>query len=439
MNLVKRYIQTSLVLRIIAGFILGGLAGIALWILSGTMGEEFMLNITSTVAPFGTVFVKMLKMIVIPVIFFSLVVGSSSLPIKKFGRVGVKVLIWYFACSALAAGVGIAGALIVNAGAGSDMNSWQNMVKVLGTNTQELAQGATTSGRAFSAIILNMFRNPFQSLAEGDFLPVIVFAILLGIAFRVLIENNEKGPRTERIRRVLDMFEALRDGVFKIVEWVLEYSPVGVFFLTVVNFALYGPQIVGTYVRVVIGVVGGVIFMILVVYPLLLAIATRSNPYTAMKKMQEAMIMAFATRSSAATLPVTISVAEKQLGIREELAAFALPLGATINMDGVCVHLPMFAVLAANMFGIDISAGDLIILMFTTILASIGTGGVPGGSTMLLFIILGAMGLDPSQVSIVVALALGINPVLDMFETMNNITGDLVCTYAVAKIENMTN
>ena len=147
--------------------------------------------------------------------------------------------------------------------------------------------------------------------------------------------------------------------------------------------------------------------------------------------------MAFITRSSAATLPVSIKTATEKLKIHSELASFSLPLGATINMDGVCVHLPMFAVLAANMFGVQLTFGGLAVLVITTVLASIGAGGVPGGSLMLLFIILETMGLSGQQVATIVALALGINPILDMFETMNNVTGDLVCTYAVAHNEGL--
>jgi len=149
--------------------------------------------------------------------------------------------------------------------------------------------------------------------------------------------------------------------------------------------------------------------------------------------------MAFITRSSAATLPVSIKTAEEELKIRNELASFSLPLGATINMDGVCVHLPMFAVLAANMFDIKLTLTSLVVLVITTVLSSIGAGGVPGGSLMLLFIILQTMGLSSQQVAVIVALALGINPILDMFETMNNITGDLVCSYAVAANEGLVN
>ena len=130
-------------------------------------------------------------------------------------------------------------------------------------------------------------------------------------------------------------------------------------------------------------------------------------------------------------------MSEQNLGINRELASFSLPLGATINMDGVCIHLPMFAILAANMFGISLGFGDLVLMTVTTVLAAVGTGGVPGGSLMLLFIILGAIGLDASQIAVIVALAIGINPILDMFETMANVTGDILCTYSVASLEGL--
>jgi len=177
--------------------------------------------------------------------------------------------------------------------------------------------------------------------------------------------------------------------------------------------------------------------MVFVVYSLLIFVVTRRSPYRVLKSIQEAMITAFITRSSAATLPVSMRVATDDLKIRNELVSFALPLGATINMDGVCVHLPMFAILAANMFGIELTTGSLVLLILTTVLASIGAGGVPGGSLMLLFLILESLGLDSTQVAVIVALALGINPILDMFETANNVTGDLICTLTVADTEKM--
>ena len=177
--------------------------------------------------------------------------------------------------------------------------------------------------------------------------------------------------------------------------------------------------------------------MVFVVYSLMILIAVRKNPISVMLKMQDPMLTAFVTRSSAAALPVSLRVANETLHIDENLSSFSLPLGSTVNMDGVCVHLPMFAVLAANLFNVPLTFTSLFILVITTVLVSVGAGGVPGGSLMLLFIILQNMNLDPAQIAIIVGLALGINPILDMFETMNNVTGDLVCTYCVAEMSGM--
>jgi len=438
------YFKSSLLKRIFGAFVLGSITGGILWYISSQAGypvgdavkNPILATLTSYILPLGEVFVKMLKMIVIPVVFFSLVVGASSLAINKFGRVGLKVIIWYFLCSLLAAFVGVFNAILFNPG-GANKEKWIAMSSDLsGQHLKEIASNAVT-GKNFQDLFLSMFQNPFKSLADGNFLPIIVFAIMLGLAIRVLLESSKNEKQLKYLNALTDMFHALRDAMFKIVDWVLEYSPIGVFVLSMINFAKFGPLIIGPYAKVLLGVVAGISILIFFVYTTLLAIATRKNPFAILKKMQEAMLTAFVTRSSAASLPVSIKVATEDLKVSEELASFSLPLGATINMDGVCVHLPMFAILAANMFGYDMTAGSVIVLVITTVLASIGTGGVPGGSLMLLFLILESMGLGSGQIAVIVGLALGINPILDMFETMNNVTGDMVCTYAVAKTENL--
>jgi len=434
-RLLRLYFRVSLIVRILIGFAGGSAVGVVFWHLSRPIGEApptgtLAETVIPYILPFGQVFVQLLQMIVVPIIFFSLVVGASSLPIRKFGHIGLRTILWYLATSLLAAVVGTALALAINPGSGAQLDAWQKLAAMRMTQTAEVAPDVSAGG-TLSQILLNLFRNPFEALAEGNFLPIIVFSILFGLAIRVVMESADE-PQAARLKLLSDLFEAGRDAMFKLVDWVLEYSPIGVFALTIVNFGLYGPSIVGPYVSVTLGVVLGILAMIFVVYPLLLWAATRQNPLAVLKRIREPMIMAFITRSSAATLPVSIKTAEEDLRIHNELASFSLPLGATINMDGVCVHLPMFAILAGNMFGIDLTLGSLVLLVVTTVLSSIGAGGVPGGSLMLLFIILESMGLSGQQVAVIVALALGINPILDMFETMNNVTGDLVCSYAVA-------
>jgi Na+/H+-dicarboxylate symporter len=172
--------------------------------------------------------------------------------------------------------------------------------------------------------------------------------------------------------------------------------------------------------------------MIFLIYPIAIAIFCRENPYKILARLREPMLTAFVTRSSAATLPVSFKAADS-LGVDRSVSSFSLPVGATVNMDGVCVHLPVFVILAANMFGHNLGVVDIATLCVSIVFASIGAGGIPGGSVFLLFMVLENMGLPSSQVSVIVALCLGINPILDMFETCCNVTGDSVCTYIVSK------
>lgn len=434
-KIIRGYLSTSLLVRLLAGFGAGSAIGILLWFISVRTGKPVAETVAPYITPFGSVLISMLKMIVIPVIFFSLISGAAALPIRRFGKIGLKVITWYLLCSLLAALLGTLLALLINPGGQSDLSGWQKMLSTLGIQPEAVLDTAPVQ-TGFVSILLNLFQNPFEALANNNFLAIIAFSILFGIAMRMILEAADR-PEDHILAQLLRLIDAARDVIFKIVEWILEYSPIGVLALSITNFGLYGPNIAGPYVSVTLGVVSGILVMMLLVYPLLLYFVSRRNPYTILKNMDEAVITAFITRSSAATLPVSLHTVQEKLHVRGELAGFSLPLGATINMDGVCVHLPMFAVLAANMFGMPLSISDLFILVMTTVLASIGAGGVPGGSIMLLFIILQTMGLDSSQIAVIVALAMGINPILDMFETANNVTGDMVCTFAVAENEKL--
>ena len=183
----------------------------------------------------------------------------------------------------------------------------------------------------------------------------------------------------------------------------------------------------------------GILLMIFVCYPLMIFIICRENPYPILWKLREPILTAFVTRSSAAALPVSIRTATEKMNVRKEFAGFTLSLGATVNMDGVCIHLPAFAVLAANLFGFTMGPWQIVLLVISVVFASIGAGGVPGGSIFLLFLVLECLNLTPEQVSLIVALALGINPLLDMFETACNVTGDNIGTYTIGKRLNLFN
>lgn len=423
--------KKNLVAQIFIAFIVGLIVGIGLYV-----SKIDIKGYVGFVSPFGQVLVAMLKMIVIPVILLSLIDGAASVPTKEFGKIGIKVIVWYFVTSLFAAVLGSVIAIIFNPGGGAaNKAAWANLVTTVQGSTEEIAKNANNS---LTDVLISMFQNPFQALATGNFLAIIVFAISFGLALKIISER-EDGAYTKKVADLLGILDAAKEAIFKMVDWILAYSPIGVFALTSVNFATYGSTLFGPYVNLTLGIVIGILVMIFAVYPLMMALTLRVNPFAVLMKMKEPMLTSFVTRSSAAALPVSLRVSKEELHVSENISSFALPLGSTINMDGVCIHLPMFAVLAANMFGAELSFVSLSVLVLTTVLASVGAGGVPGGSLMLLFIILQNMGLQSEQIAVIVGLALGINPILDMFETMNNVTGDLVCTYSVAKMSGLVN
>ncbi|MBQ7251090.1 MAG: dicarboxylate/amino acid:cation symporter [Kiritimatiellae bacterium] len=408
-----------LVRRILAGFFLGIAFGLA----ASRFAPEALPGMLAVVSPFGAVLVSMLKMVVYPIIFFSLVLGTASMPLRSSGRIGGAVVAWYFATSLVATVFGVAMALALDpamTAAAETAGRYMDGVKAL---------SASSAPEGFGAFLTGLFGNPFAALAEGRFLPIIVFAILFGLAARTMLDEGKNRASVEAMLRTCD---GVQHAAFKLIDWVMAYFPFGVFALTFCNFAENGTLLFGPYLRIVFCILAGVSAMILAVYPLAVALLCRENPYRVLFRLRQALLTAFVTRSSAATLPVSFRAMD-EVGVPRSLSSFSLPLGATVNMDGVCVHLPVFVILAANMFGLHLSAGQLGVLVVSVMFASIGAGGIPGGSVFLLFMVLENLGLEAGQVATIVALALGINPVLDMFETCCNVAGDNVCTYIVAR------
>ena len=416
--------KIPLVGKILIGFVLGTMIGLVLaeWCEPATAKK-----VLPFVAPFGNVLVAMLKMVVYPIILFSLILGAASLPLKRSGKVGGSVLLWYFATSIFATVFGVFLAYLLNpsmAAAKDVAASYMEGVKGL--------SGTSASG-AFGTFLVGLFQNPFASLANGQFLPIIVFAIAFGLCARAILDAADTDSKTRRaVEVMIEMLDGAQKVSFKLIDCVVHYFPIGVFALSVVNFGENGVLLFGPYAKITLCVMTGVCAMILVVYPLAIAFFCRENPYGVLLRLREPILTAFVTRSSAATLPVSFRAMDK-IGVERKLSSFSLPMGATVNMDGVCVHLPVFVILAANMFGHNLSVLDIGTLCLSIIFASVGAGGIPGGSVFLLFMVLENMGLPTEQVTMIVALCLGINPILDMFETCCNVTGDNVCTYIVAK------
>ena len=422
MNIMRKI---PLIAQILIGFVAGTLLGL---FLSECCAPETVKTVLSFISPFGSVLVAMLKAVVYPIILSSLIAGAAALPLRQSGRVGGAVLLWYTATSLFATVFGVALAYLLN----PSMTGADAMAAGHLAGAQEIAGGAVSG--TVTEFLVGLFQNPFSALAKGQFLPIIVFAIAFGLAARSLLDTlpDEEGETASAIRTMLNAVEGAQRVSFKLIDWVVRYFPIGVFALSVTNFATNGMLLFGPYFRITCCVVAGVSAMILLIYPLAIALFCRENPYRVLLRLREAILTAFVTRSSAATLPVSFRVMDA-LGVDRSLSSFSLPMGATINMDGVCVHLPVFVILAANMFGHELSILQIATLCLSIMFASIGAGGIPGGSVFLLFMVLENMGLPMEQVTLIVALALGINPVLDMFETCCNVTGDNVCTYIVAR------
>ncbi len=430
MALFAWYRRIPLVYLNIGAFIFGIVLGLGLWRLGDALGQEVVGQCTAILAPFGTVLVALLKMIVIPIIFFSLMVGAASLPLRKFGTMGLAVILWYLATSLYAAFFGTFMAWIFNP---KMANAAATAAKLLPQVDSMRQAAAADCGNPFLNLLYSLFMNPFQALAEGRFLPIIVFAILFGLAARAVIDAQPDSRDSRIITMMLDIAEAMQRTIFKMIEWVMLYFPVGILALTTVNFAIYGAGLFSSYFQVALCVIVGIVLMLLVCYPLLIFVICRENPYRLLLKLKEPILTAFVTRSSAATLPVSFKVADETLRIKPQLSGFTLSLGATVNMDGVCLHLPVFAVLAANMFGVELGPIQVLLLVLSVVFASIGAGGVPGGSIFLLFMVLEAFNLPQAQVAVIVALALGINPLLDMFETACNVAGDNIGNYVIGR------
>jgi Na+/H+-dicarboxylate symporter len=417
--------KLPLVARILLGFILGSCIGLLLGRLTS---DETLSKILQWVSPFGDVLVAMLKMVVYPIIFFSLICGAASMPIKTSGKTGGLVMLWYFLTSVFATVFGVAMAFLLNP-------SMQVSDDFVQGNVATVNQVVSSRGvKTISDFFVGLFSNPFEALATGQFLPIIVFAIFFGLCARCILDSDSVEEKIKSsIKSVIGFCDGVQHISFKMIDCVIQYFPFGIFALSITNFSRNGTMLFGPYARITCSVVLCVLIMVFVIYPIAILVFCRENPYKVMLNFRNPILTAFVTRSSSATLPISFYACDN-LGIKRSLSSFSLPMGATVNMDGVCIHLPVFVILAANIFSHQLSMLQIGTLCISILFASIGAGGIPGGSVFLLFMVLQAMQLPADQVTFIVALALGINPILDMFETACNVAGDNVCTYIVSKV-----
>ncbi|ALM74318.1 dicarboxylate/amino acid:cation symporter [Thermococcus barophilus] len=415
-GILRTYLDIPVLQKIFAGLILGVIVGLVL----GSLG--YADAVRTYIKPFGDIFVRLLKMLVMPIVFASLVVGAASISPARLGRVGVKIVIYYLLTSAFAVTLGIIMARIFKPGLGL-----------------QLATGAKFQAKQAPSMVqtlLNIIpKNPFGALANGQVLPTIFFAIVLGIALTYLMNSKDEFVK-DSANTLFKAINGLAEAMYKIVGGVMQYAPIGVFALIAYVMAEQGVKVVGQLAKVVVAVYLGLILQIVLVYFVLLKIFGL-DPIKFIKKAKDAMITAFVTRSSSGTLPVTMRVADEEMGISKGIYSFTLPLGATINMDGTALYQGVCTFFIALAIGQHLTIGQQLTIVLTAVLASIGTAGVPGAGAIMLAMVLQSVGLpltDPS-VAAAYAMILGIDAILDMGRTMVNVTGDLTGTTIVAKTE----
>lgn len=400
----------SLTGRVILGMVMGILTGFAIQSLFADSGfvNNYIVNGLFEVG--GQIFVASLKMLVVPLVFVSLVCGTSSLKdLSTLGRMGGKTLALYIGTTAVAITLALTIGNLFQPGAGADLTAASSF--------------KSADAPSLGQVIIDMFpTNPIQAMAEGKTLQVIVFAVLFGIAI------SAAGKPGERIAAI---FSDLNEVIMKLVALLMNLAPYGVFFLMAKLFSGLGLSAIWNLAEYFLVLAGTLLLHGLVTYSAMLKGFTGLSPITFLRKMEDAIMFAFSTASSNATIPVTMETAKNRMGVDNKVASFTVPLGATVNMDGTAIMQGVATAFIAQAYNIDLTMGDYLMVILTATLASVGTAGVPGVGLVMLAMVLNQVGLPLEGI----ALIMGVDRLLDMIRTAVNITGDSAVTIIVAKSE----
>ena len=420
MNPFRAFMRTRLHTKILIGLV----AGVPVGLLLGPRVEY--------IEPVGDLFLRLIRMIVVPLVFSSLFVGTASLgDIRKLGRIGGKTILYYLCTTAIAIAIGLTLGNIIQPGSGLDESTKTQLLESYRSEADEKIEIAgrrpSGVGGAVKALLDTVIRvvpgNPVASLVESNMLQIIFFAILFGIAI-TLVPNNKGQP-------AIDFFEAVSEGMIQLVHIVMKLAPIGVLALIAAVVGKFGLDILLSLIKYALVVVAGLVIHAIFVYSSAVRVLGRMSPIAFFRGIRPAQLIAFSTSSSNATLPVTIECAEENLGVSEEVSSFVLPLGATINMDGTALYQGVAAIFIAQVYGIHLTLGDQFTIVAMATLASIGAAGVPGIGVITLAMVLETLGLPLEGI----ALILGVDRLLDMIRTTVNITGDAAAAVVVAATE----
>ncbi|MGH1420061.1 MAG: dicarboxylate/amino acid:cation symporter [Hyphomicrobiaceae bacterium] len=403
--------KMSLTAKVLIGMVLGVVVGV----IFNKLGNPFINEniVGGLFAMIGKMFVNALKMLVVPLVTFSLICGVTGIgDIRMLGRVGGKAFGLYLFTTAIAIAMAIFLATIIGPGAGFDIS---------GVDTSKVsAKQAPSVWDVFANIVPS---NPINAFANGEMLQIIFYVILIGIAALML---------GERSKSFVEACEYMNELMMKVVEIVMAFAPYGVFCLIAKTFAEQGIDLFLPVIAYVVTLVGALLVHLFVTLMILLKLLSGLNPIEFLKKMRPAQIFAFSTASSNATIPVTFRCTTERIGVNNSVASFTVPFGATINMDGTAIMQGVATVFLANVYGITLGLSGYVTVIGMAVLASIGTAGVPGVGLVMLTMVLGQVGLPIEGIAIV----LGVDRLMDMMRTAVNITGDAVVTSIVGKSEN---
>ncbi|MCI6926727.1 dicarboxylate/amino acid:cation symporter [Butyricicoccus porcorum] len=401
--------KLGLTTKIFIALILGCLCGIIMhyFVPEGYVRDTIIVNGVFYVV--GNGFLRLMKMLVVPLVFCSLICGSMAMgDTKSLGKVGIKTLLFYLLTTALAISVALGVANIINPGIGLDTSAIQ---------AQETSVAESTG---VADTLLNIIpENPVASLANGTMLQIIFFALFVGILLAKL---------GDRANLVSNFVSQCNDIMMEMTSAVMYVAPIGVFCLIAKTFSGIGFSAFVPLLKYMIGVLLALAIQCLVVYQGLLKITTGLNPLVFLKKFFPVMAFAFSTATSNATIPLSTETLDVKLGVSRKISSFTIPLGATINMDGTAIMQGVAVVFAAQAFGIDLSGADYLTVILTATLASVGTAGVPGVGLVTLSMVFASVGLPVEAIGLI----MGIDRILDMTRTAVNITGDAVCTTIIA-------
>jgi proton glutamate symport protein len=411
--------------KISIALVAGAVAGLA----ANLLGLDPLKNILVFIEPIGTAWIRLITMVVVPLVFASLVVGTASLgDITKLGRIGGKTVLYYLATTAIAVTIGLILSNLIQPGSRIDpaaLEGLRSTYMAESASQVELARDAP----GLMEILLRMIpRNPIEALASGDMLPIIFFAIFFGAAVSAL--------PAERREHVVGFFDGVNEAAMVMIHWIMRLAPYAVFALIGAVIARFGLDVLQSLMVYSIVVILGLILQVAFTYSLAIRFLARRKPRDFFGRIREAQLIAFSTSSSNATLPVTMEVAEEKLDIEKEVSSFVLPLGATINMDGTALYQAVATMFIAQVLIGDISLTAQFAIVLTATLASIGAAGVPSAGIIILVVVLeqalAGTGVDPAAG---IALVLGVDRILDMCRTTVNVTGDLTAAAVIERSE----